>query len=191
MQGSLSYKIGRWIAKNPGPSLLCVAITAALSYGVFSEQPIEKPIAPKPQVATTPTLDLRDEACGPGLASRRADAKKAFQRKDFEGAIGFLRLCDGRMPKDSDTYKEYMQYVNAQAKVVDAWIAAEAKAAKALKKKQGVSIGMSQQDVLDSSWGRPERVNRTTNAYGVREQWVYGGSGYLYFENGTLTSIQN
>jgi hypothetical protein len=66
---------------------------------------------------------------------------------------------------------------------------AEAKA-RAMKKKEGVSIGMSQQDVLDSSWGRPRKINTTTNAYGSREQWVYDG-GYLYFENGVLTSIQN
>jgi SOS-response transcriptional repressor LexA len=33
-------------------------------------------------------------------------------------------------------------------------------------------------------------VNRTTFARGVHEQWVYDG-GYLYFEDGVLTTIQN
>lgn len=61
---------------------------------------------------------------------------------------------------------------------------------KAQKKREGVRIGMSEQDVLDSSWGKPTKVNRTTSKYGVHEQWVYGG-GYLYFEDGVLTSIQN
>lgn len=32
--------------------------------------------------------------------------------------------------------------------------------------------------------------NRTTNIHGTHEQWVYDG-GYLYFQNGILTSIQN
>lgn len=68
---------------------------------------------------------------------------------------------------------------------------AAAKALKAKKKSEGVSIGMSKEDVLASSWGKPDRVNTTTNAYGVSEQWVYGGRNYLYFENGKLTSIQN
>ncbi len=67
-----------------------------------------------------------------------------------------------------------------------------AKSIKDKKRREGVNIGMSQQDVLDSSWGRPERVNKTTTAAGTREQWVYRGyHSYLYFENGVLTTIQN
>lgn len=62
---------------------------------------------------------------------------------------------------------------------------------KARKKREGVTIGMTKQDVLDSSWGKPKYINTTTTRYGVREQWVYGGGNYLYFENGILTSIQN
>jgi hypothetical protein len=58
-------------------------------------------------------------------------------------------------------------------------------------RKQGVRIGMTSDDVLASSWGRPQSINRTTNAYGTHEQWVYGRGSYLYFDNGKLTSIQN
>lgn len=58
------------------------------------------------------------------------------------------------------------------------------------KRRQGVSIGMTQQDVLDSSWGRPRKINRTTYNWGTKEQWVYDG-GYLYFTNGVLDAIQN
>ena len=49
---------------------------------------------------------------------------------------------------------------------------------------------MSMQDAVDSNWGKPRKVNRSTYKFGVHEQWVYDG-GYLYFENGVLTSIQN
>ena len=56
----------------------------------------------------------------------------------------------------------------------------------------GVSIGMTADQVINkSSWGRPGSVSRTTTAAGTREQWVYGGSNYLYFTNGVLTAIQN
>ena len=58
-------------------------------------------------------------------------------------------------------------------------------------KKEGVRLGMTKQQVLESSWGRPERINRTTNALGSREQWVYGGVNFLYFEGDRLTAIQN
>ena len=67
----------------------------------------------------------------------------------------------------------------------------EQEAERKLKRSQGVRLGMSKEDALASSWGRPEKVNTTTNVYGTREQWVYGGRNYLYFENGVLTSIQN
>lgn len=59
------------------------------------------------------------------------------------------------------------------------------------RKREGVRIGMTQDDVLKSNWGRPEHVNRTTTAYGTREQWVYGSRSYLYFRDGILESIQN
>lgn len=56
-------------------------------------------------------------------------------------------------------------------------------------------IGMSAVAAEKSSWGYPDDVNKTVNAYGVSEQWVYRGTGfaknrYLYFKNGILTSMQ-
>ncbi len=66
-----------------------------------------------------------------------------------------------------------------------------AKERAAKKRNEGVSIGMVPADALASSWGKPKKVNRTTRASGVREQWVYGNGNYLYFDNGVLTSIQN
>jgi hypothetical protein len=64
---------------------------------------------------------------------------------------------------------------------------AEAKA----RKSQGVAIGMTEEEVLASSWGKPQSVNTTTTAGGYRAQWVYRGRNYLYFENGVLRTIQN
>jgi len=51
-------------------------------------------------------------------------------------------------------------------------------------------IGMTDRQVELSCWGSPERVNRTETAGHVSEQWVYRSPGYLYFENGRLTAIQ-
>lgn len=42
-----------------------------------------------------------------------------------------------------------------------------------------------------ASWGKPYDINRTTNAYGTEEQYVYSLKKYLYFENGILTAIQD
>lgn len=62
---------------------------------------------------------------------------------------------------------------------------------RAARRKQGVTVGMTKEEVLMSNWGKPRRVNATTTRHGRREQWVYNG-GYLYFdETGRLTAIQN
>jgi hypothetical protein len=66
----------------------------------------------------------------------------------------------------------------------------QAAAVAAEKRKNGVSIGMSKEEVLASSWGKPRKINSSHYAWGTHEQWVYDG-GYLYFEKGILTSIQN
>lgn len=66
----------------------------------------------------------------------------------------------------------------------------ETPAERATKRKAGVHVGMSEQDVRDSSWGKPRSINRTSTAQGDSEQWVYDGN-YLYFSNGVLTAIQN
>lgn len=56
----------------------------------------------------------------------------------------------------------------------------------------GISIGMTAANVRDAKyWGRPERVNSTTTPYGTREQWVYGGGRYVYFDRGLVTAIQH
>jgi hypothetical protein len=35
------------------------------------------------------------------------------------------------------------------------------------RKKQGVHIGMTQQQVIESNWGKPRKINRTTNSRGT------------------------
>lgn len=55
-----------------------------------------------------------------------------------------------------------------------------------------VRIGMTREQAA-AAWGKPRDINRTTNAYGVSEQWCYGEipSSFLYFDDGILTSVQN
>lgn len=70
-----------------------------------------------------------------------------------------------------------------------------------------VVVGMTTEHVR-ASWGEPDKINRSGNLYGVREQWVYRRpyehvyvgysvhystrheSHYLYFEDGILTAWQ-
>jgi hypothetical protein len=94
---------------------------------------------------------------------------------------------------DGSQYYDFSEYFfkeNPNAALAE-WKKRKAQAEAAHKAKGGVRVGMTKAEVLKSNWGKPESVNKTTNASGVREQWVYGGRNYLYFRNGILTSIQN
>ena len=57
-----------------------------------------------------------------------------------------------------------------------------------------VAIGMTKVEVV-YAWGSPNDINRTTTGGGTHEQWVFGnpiyGANYVYFDNDTVTSIQN
>ena len=50
-------------------------------------------------------------------------------------------------------------------------------------------IGMTEQEVRNSSWGEPQKINKSTYSWGTTEQWVYGNNRYVYFRNGKVTSI--
>jgi hypothetical protein len=51
-----------------------------------------------------------------------------------------------------------------------------------------VKIGMTK-EMAKLAWGRPNKINNTTTANTVDEQWVYD-KGNLYFTNNILTTIQ-
>lgn len=59
---------------------------------------------------------------------------------------------------------------------------------KQLLREKHVFMGASV-EMVRLAWGAPDEINRTTTAFGIHEQWVYGGQ-YLYLDNGVLTAIQ-
>lgn len=52
-------------------------------------------------------------------------------------------------------------------------------------------IGMTSEEVLNSTWGRPKDINRTRTEYGTHEQWVYNIGKYIYLDDGIVTTIQD
>jgi hypothetical protein len=54
-------------------------------------------------------------------------------------------------------------------------------------KKGLVQVGLLPEEI-EASWGPPSRKNISDGAYGRREQWVYGDSTYVYFDDGKVTS---
>lgn len=53
------------------------------------------------------------------------------------------------------------------------------------------AIGMTAEEVRNSTWGEPREINRDTYSWGVFEQWVYGVGRYIYLEDGIVTSISD
>lgn len=116
-----------------------------------------------------------------------ADPKSSLQTK-----LTTLQMMSAAYPEDAKGYDGTMA---ALAKQLDQATTADTKSADAKvrswERNRGVRIGMTAEAVWRSSWGKPQYVNTTTTAYGSREQWVYGGGNYLYFEDGRLVAIQN
>lgn len=52
------------------------------------------------------------------------------------------------------------------------------------------AIGMTAEEVESSTWGKPEKINKSTYSWGTSEQWVYSGYRYIYLDNGIVTAIQ-
>lgn len=112
-----------------------------------------------------------------------------------ELARSAMAAMKAKRPGDSEyMLRPCLQFDDAPAKLkklhADAKQAFDA-AEKKRKRSEGVTIGMTQADVLASSWGKPQKINRTHTTQRTREQWVYGNGNYLYFEDGILSSVQN
>lgn len=200
--GSNAYNFGRTLGQN-WVSVLVVAAVLVGTLGYLHRNAEEQRAVRATQAAAERArIKAADEAAeAKRLAELAANCSK-------DGAFHLKATGEMRQAKPSQAFDTlypcrnhlgdpvvkalFVTAMSAARKQAEAESAKRLAIEKAAKKKQGVSIGMSQQDVLDSSWGRPERVNTTTTVRGTREQWVYPGRhNYLYFENGVLTSIQN
>ena len=58
------------------------------------------------------------------------------------------------------------------------------------KNRRDPEIGMTAEEVRESTWGEPKDINKTTYTWGVAEQWVYSGYRYIYLNDGIVTAIQ-
>ena len=132
----------------------------------------------------------RLERCTTGAAALRKSASVAMNASDPQKAFEILNPCNN-FPIDAETKALLVKALNAaranDEKTEKTRLASE----KARRKKQGANLAMTPQEVIESSWGKPRNINRSTYTFGTREQWVYGNGNYLYFKDGILDSIQN
>ena len=84
-------------------------------------------------------------------------------------------------------YGSYLEYIEDDEVTFDQL---EAIYNKELNRK-APSVGMTEEQVRESTWGEPEKINRTTTASGVEEQWCYTSPRrYVYLRDGVVTAIQ-
>ncbi len=86
----------------------------------------------------------------------------------------------GSEEKWRKSYSEYAEFVND--------IFQESEPVEQIKSRP--TIGMTAEEVRNSTWGEPEDINKTTYEFGVHEQWCYSGYRYIYLEDGVVTAIQ-
>lgn len=58
------------------------------------------------------------------------------------------------------------------------------------EKAERPTVGMSEEEALSTEWGEPDEKNITETKNGIHEQWIYDDYGYVYLDNGEVTSIQ-
>jgi hypothetical protein len=186
VSNSTAYDLGKWVAGN---KLLTLAATGVIVYLMW---PAPYAPLPKPAALATPVAvpAKPQPPCTNDLEERLAKAKEKVKSKDNAAAVALLEPCRPLLTSGSDAAKTLEAAALAAQRAAAQAEALERKRELAQWRKEGVSLGMTSERVLLSNWGRPQKVNRTTTAGGVHEQWVYDG-GYLYFQDGILTSIQN
>lgn len=191
----LAYDLGRFAASSTGKTVGVIAVLGVLAFNFFprstnSPANLTEMDAPRSQaVIAAPVVNEKEQACTAGRDARNAAVIKA---KSPVQVIELLRTCEPFLiDSERETLKAArVKEFDRQAKATQIAVAAEDKKQQANRGKQGVSIGMTMDEVLVSSWGKPSHVNKDITARHVREQWVYGSRNYLYFDDGILKTIQ-
>lgn len=129
---------------------------------------------------------VRTAECTEGIEGVKAEARRLLAGGEPGRAWSALRHC-----QDVMTDPAAITMLAKADRAADSALKTSARGTVAKGHREGVHIGMTQQQVLASSWGRPDSVNRTVTAAGSAEQWVYGTRNFLYFRDGRLEAVQN
>lgn len=177
-------------------AVVILLVIVAMWFGLRTHEP------PEPTPATKAETEKRQQETAEREAASKAEladrkAKFAADRKNIIAKAKAL-LAQRKLRELVDMDTEYAVMHDAELNEITATgrdklsEIAQAKA-RVTRKREGVRIGMTKEEVIGSSWGRPDHINTTTTASGSHEQWVYDRyhNGYLYFQDGVLTAIQN
>lgn len=208
-QQSRAYKLGRLVSEGPVAAVVVVAALIGATWGLmqlvqnaYERDKVEKQQADKARllaesIKRTEAAAAAARKCVADQNDLFAKVKKLLASGDVSAANAAFNACRAHLKTEDATNlaKQVDAAVTARNKRLQ--MEESARAAKLLaeekarKRREGVSIGMTEQEVLDSSWGKPKRIRSTTTASGTDQQWIYDGGNYLYFSNGKLRAVQN
>ena len=95
---------------------------------------------------------------------------------------------DGRYFENEASYEDYKKAVKESKEAAEK-SRQEEQYKKRLKESEPM-IGMTAEEVKMTKWGEPSKINKTETRYGTHEQWVYNLFGYVYLDDGIVTSVQ-
>lgn len=125
-----------------------------------------------------------------------ASAQLEREKGDEESMIDYLELIP--MAYEGE-YANLISDVKLSIQPKDKWLEAERYISeireKPIQEKERIvvylpAIGMTAAEMRISSWGTPNKINKTTYEFGIHEQWVYSDYRYVYLEDGIVTAIQ-
>ena len=132
------------------------------------------------------------------IADKKAEEERTVAEKIEVARVEAIRVEVARVKAEKIKADQLVADIKEAARVEVNRVEAERAEANrieanrlALAKSEGVRLGMSYKQVIESNWGRPKSIE-SFNSYGnIEEYWYYAGTNYLIFTNGHLTSIYN
>jgi hypothetical protein len=119
-----------------------------------------------------------------------SEVKTELKAKDDAAAAKAAEDAAQWKARQEAAVAEIHRQREAEARAHKASLAREAKMERERMARGGVRIGMTEQQVLTSSWGEPDKRNHNFTPKGDIQQWVYADQYFLYFVNGILTGVQ-
>ena len=180
-------------SKEPPPFKENPAVCPVEKYGVAKSEPftIEDVLIAKPNPAHS-WLKIKFESGKTAYMSPQDFSENRYRDGRVSAALYGIDYVLGNSGWIFDEYPDaVLNRRLAQHERDDPKRAQEQLEKERILRASVLQIGMTTQQVLSSSWGRPDSVSVANDGSRTLEQWDYGAGNTLYFDRGRLHSFQS
>ena len=128
-------------------------------------------------------IDMTDENCNVKMSEDYFIKSDEMDKLEISNLDGVVEAEYGRSER-IEAEKRYQNYKRTQ-------YVAEAIKEQIELQSRTPHIGMTKEELGESTWGKPRKINTSTYEWGTIEQWCYSGYRYIYLEDGIVTGIQD